>query len=365
MSLKVVHLVYSFGIGGLERVIVNLINNTTALDVQHSIITLVDDHDFASHLEPDVNLYCLDKQEGKDLMSHWRLFKLLRKIKPDVVHTYNFGTIEYQMVAWLAGASIRVHAEHGKESSYKKIETPRKYEQFRKIMAIFLNYFVVVSKDLQTWGRSRLGLSDDKLKLIFNGISLSEFSSGDREKKSDSYTFVCVGRLVDVKNHTLLIEAFRSALQKEPAMAGAKLIIAGEGPNQNSLQAQVEGLGLGAHVSLVGHCADVPSVLGQSDVFVLSSKYEAMPMTALEAMACRLPVIAPKVGGVEYILENKVNGLLIEANNLSKMAEALVYAFQHQDELRSMGEQGRNLVERKFSVDAMCQRYIDLYQQRS
>ena len=362
MSLKVVHLVYSFGIGGLERVIVNLINNSKELDAEHHIVTLIDDHAFASHLEPKVCMHSLNKKDGKDLLCHFRLFKLLKKLNPDVVHTYNFGTIEYQAVAWLAGVPVRVHAEHGRESSYKKIDNPQKYERFRKLMIPFLNYFVVVSKDLQSWGQTRLGLTDKKLKLIFNGISLSEFSCNENIEQSKDFTFASVGRLVDVKNHELLINAFHRSMEIDSTLSQAKLVIVGDGPNMSALKQQINDLKLGSNVTLTGHCGDIPSILNRSNVFVLSSRYEAMPMTALEAMACRLPVIGPRVGGVEFILNNKVNGLLVEPNEVEKMASALVYAFQHKDELITMGINGRAMVESDFSVDAMCKNYIELYQ---
>ena len=164
MTLKVVHLVYSFGIGGLERVIVNLINSSEDRDAVHHVVTLVDDHAFAGNLGTNATMHCLNKKEGKDLLCHVRLYRLLKSIKADVVNTYNFGTIEYHPIACLAGVPMRVHADHGRESSYKKIDNPAKYELFRKLMIPFINYYVVVSKDLEKWGRERLGLTN-KLKL--------------------------------------------------------------------------------------------------------------------------------------------------------------------------------------------------------
>ena len=370
MTLKVVHLVYSFGIGGLERVIVNLINSSVDRDTVHHVVTLIDDHDFASHLSSNATMHCLDKKEGKDLLCNLRLYRLLKKIKADVVHTYNFGTIEYHPITWLAGVPVRVHAEHGRESSYKKIDNPAKYELFRKLMIPFLSYFVVVSQDLEKWGRERLGLKD-KLKLIFNGISLKEFerksasteeNSDNRKQEARPFTFVSVGRLVDVKNHALLIDAFKQARQQDEQLKSAQLNIVGDGPNTLDLKTQIKKLGLSDHVSLLGNSNDVPSILNQSDVFVLSSRYEAMPMTALEAMACKLPVIAPDVGGVSFILHNKVNGLLVKANSIQRMADALSYAYQNQTELREMGLSGRKMVEADFSVEAMTERYFSLYQ---
>lgn len=362
MTLKVVHLVYSFGIGGLERVIVNLVNCSANKDVEHHIVTLTDDHEFASQLKGNSTLYCLHKREGKDLLCHLRLFKILKNIKPDAMHTYNFGTIEYHPIAFLAGVPIRVHAEHGRESSYKKIDNPAKYETFRKLMIPFINHFVVVSKDLQAWGKEKLGL-DKKLKLVFNGIDLKQFEQKNKQtSQKEKFTFVSVGRLVDVKNHKLLIDAFSKAAQQESKIQSAQLLIVGDGPNRQILETQIKDLNLSDSIKLLGNSNDIPGILNRANVFVLSSKYEAMPMTALEAMACRLPVIAPDVGGVSFILENEDNGLLIESESLDALANALISAINNTQKFEAMGMKGLQRVEKNFSVEAMTDAYFSLYQ---
>lgn len=366
MTLKVVHLVYSFGIGGLERVIVNLVNCSAKRDVEHHIVTLVDDHEFASQLNGNCHLHCLHKREGKDLHCHYRLLKLLKSIKPDVMHTYNFGTIEYHPIAFIEGVPIRVHADHGRESSYKKIDNPAKYEMFRKLMIPFITYYVVVSNDLQTWGKEKLGL-DKKLRLVFNGIDLKQFEQTEQAPSQEKrpYTIVSVGRLVDVKNHQLLINAFSTALLQEPKLKQAQLLIVGDGPNRQMLEAQIKDLNLTDTVKLLGNRNDIPDILNTANVFVLSSKYEAMPMTALEAMACKLPVIAPDVGGVSFILENQDNGLLIKPESEEAMAEALVLAVNKTQKFEEMGMNGLQRVQKNFSVEAMTEAYFALYQKKN
>ena len=359
MPTKVSHLVYSFGMGGLERVIVNLANHTQDTDIEHSIITLVDDHSFATLLRPGIKLYCLNKKEGKDFSCHGRLYKLLKSIKPDVLHTYNFGCLEYQITAFFSGVKKRIHAEHGKETSYKASDRSRKNELFRRIVSPFLNYFVVVSKDLQQWARDDLNLGEKKLKLIFNGISLSEFDKTVDDDKC--WQFATVGRLVDVKNHSLLVDAFARACEIEPDLKNERLAIVGDGPNYDALKKQISKLELDDQITLTGYCQDIPSVLRQTKVFVLSSRYEAQPMTALEAMSCRLPVIAPKVGGVEYILENDRNGILVSPDDAEAMAKALVRAYRDPKHLNDMGDRGREIVEANYSVSCMSESYTQLY----
>lgn len=366
MSLQIAHIVYSFGVGGLERVIANLINYSTDDDVTHHIITLTDDQAFANQLHSNVNFYCVNKKPGKDLLCHLRMYKLLREIKPDVVHSYNFGTIEYHFSAWLAGVPVRIHAEHGRESSYKKIDKPSRYELFRKCLIPFITFFVVVSKDLEDWAKSRLGLTAKKLRLIHNGIPLDEFSNtGSINPQPNDFVAITVGRLVDVKNQALLINAFAEASERCPAFSSAKLRIVGEGPNYHKLAALINVLRLDSRVELLGRRDDIAALMRSSTVFILSSRYEAMPMTALEAMAGRLPVIAPNVGGVPFILEHKKNGFMVESESVASMAEALVYAFEHRQELSAMGEAGFSRVNREFSVEYMNRAYFSLYRSAS
>ncbi|MDP5030515.1 glycosyltransferase, partial [Paraglaciecola sp.] len=116
-TIVIAHLIYRFDVGGLERVMVNCINAMTSQNFQHVVIALTNVSDFSKHLKPSVKVYQLDKKLGKDLNSHWRLLKLLRKLKPDILHTYNLAAIEYHPIARLAGVKGHVHAEHGREIS--------------------------------------------------------------------------------------------------------------------------------------------------------------------------------------------------------------------------------------------------------
>ncbi len=360
MPRKVAHLVYSFGMGGLERVISNLVNDSNDYDVEHVIITQIDEQSFASQLEHPVTFYCLHKKDGKDLLSHWRLWRLLREIKPDVLHTYNFGTLEYQVVAAFAGVARRVHAEHGRESSYKDIKHPAKYEVFRRLIAPFLTHFVVVSQDLYQWGLERLKLSPPKLRLVYNGISLSEFPCL-KAQPEPLRQIACVGRLVDVKNHALLIDAVALANQIHPQFSSVGIAIVGNGPNQQKLQSQIDALGLENQVLLLGYRENVSEVLAQAQLFVLSSRYEAQPMTALEAMASGLPVICTDVGGIKYVISHGDNGMLVPSDDKHALAQALLEAFHDSDKFYEMGQRGRALVEDKFSVKAMTSAYMELY----
>lgn len=136
---KVVHLVPSFGCGGLEKVIVNLVNNSQQYDVRHVLISLTTEFGMIKAFDVPVDVYCIGKKPGKDITSHIKLFRLLKRIKPVAFHSYNFGTIEYHLIAKLAGVTTTVHCDHGRGG-----DDPKGLNQFnnrfRKIISLFINH---------------------------------------------------------------------------------------------------------------------------------------------------------------------------------------------------------------------------------
>ena len=110
----VAHILYRFAVGGLENGVVNLVNRIPEHRYRHVIISLTDSTDFKQRINrDDVEIYCLHKQPGHDIGLYWRLWKLLRRIKPDITHTRNLAALEMVVITLLAGVKRRVHSEHG------------------------------------------------------------------------------------------------------------------------------------------------------------------------------------------------------------------------------------------------------------
>ncbi len=353
----VAHLVPCFDFGGLEQVIVNLINNSTSYAVQHVIISLTDQTKLYPQVKPPTPLYTLNKKPGKDLGCHWKLFKLLKKIKPDTLHTYNFGTVEYHPIAALAGVKNRIHCEHGRggdDPDGKDIL----HNLVRKISATLMRKFLVVSPDLLAWGKEVLNLSDDKIQLIYNGVNVDEYRP--TTDKYPEFTVCTVGRADPVKNQVLLIDAFKQARRQSAALANAKLKIVGDGPVFENLKKHVNDKGLHDCVELLGFRTDVSSILPKAHLFVLSSIYEAMPMTILEAMSSGLPVIATDVGGVRHLMtENE--GWLVPSKNVDAMAACIIEIASNPEQAQVRADRGRAMVLDKYSIQAMVANYMALY----
>ena len=110
----VLHVIYRLDHGGLENGLVNLVNRMPTDRFRHGIVCLAGFTDFRHRIQrDDVHVYSLDKRPGTDLGAYWRFWRLLRRLRPDIVHTRNLGTIDLQWLAWLAGIKGRVHGEHG------------------------------------------------------------------------------------------------------------------------------------------------------------------------------------------------------------------------------------------------------------
>jgi len=356
----IVHLIYRFDIGGLERVMVNSINAMKNERYQHVVIALTDVSDFSKHLNDSVKVYQLDKKSGKDLKSHWRLFKLLRQIKPQLLHSYNLATIEYHPIAKLAGVKANIHAEHGRDIADPQ-GLNKKHNLLRRLVSPFINYYVPVSTDLLAWLKQVVMINPQKLVLIRNGINICDFNR--KREKDDTVQFIHVARLDLVKDQAGLISAFARLVKKNSlSKESARLTIIGDGSEMNQLNALARELTVEQYIDFTGARNDIAQRLSNADVFVLSSIAEGIPMTVLEAMASSLPVISTSVGGLPELISNDKNGYLVEKQNVEQLCAAMENYMKHPQLIMEHGKQARCFIEEHFSEGSMVNQYLALYQ---
>jgi glycosyltransferase involved in cell wall biosynthesis len=161
----------------------------------------------------------------------------------------------------------------------------------------------------------------------------------------------------------LLIDAFKYALTVNPSFHHCRLKIVGDGPLYNELAAYIEVHQLSNYVTLLGYKANVNTLIEQAHVFVLSSVYEAMPMTILEAMAVKRPVICTKVGGIpKFLDESQV--AFVESDNCEQLAKTMLDYFEHYDQKKTIVDKAYRIVSEKYSIATMCEYYLALYQVR-
>lgn len=362
----VAHLVYRLDIGGLETLLVDTINRMPPGRYRHAVICLTDYTDFAARItRPGVELFALHKPTGLAPRIHADLFRLLRRLRPAILHTYNLGTVEYAATAWAAGVPVRIHAEHGRDARDPQGVNP-KHNLLRRLLVPFIDRYVPVSRDLCAWLENVVRIPRRKLQLIDNGVDTERFcADGPRGVESwdgdpDAFVIGTVGRLQDVKDQATLIEAF-ALLRAMLPQRRLRLVLVGDGPLRASLEARVAALALQDCVWFAGPRSDVAPVMRSLSLFALSSIAEGTPVTLLEAMASELPVVATAVGGIPDLLQDGRCGALAPAGDPHALAEAIAPYVRDPALARRHGAAGRERVEQRYSMRAMLAAYVALY----
>ncbi|PZO18562.1 MAG: sugar transferase [Burkholderiales bacterium] len=368
---RIVHVVYSFSVGGLENVIVQLINRLPADQFEHVVLSLTTISDFKKRItQPGVRFIELHKQPGHAVPMYPRIYKLLRELKPDVVHTCNLAALEITPLAWLARVPLRVHAEHGWDAHDPNGQS-KKYQRLRKLYKPFVSQYVAVSKDLDDYLAQFIGVPARRRSLIANGVDTDTFAPrvghaapvpGCPFVPGQHWLVGTVGRLQTVKNQPLLARAFVRLLREHPEMTErARLVIVGEGPLRGEIESTLAAAGLQAHAWLPGARDDIAHILRMLDVFVLPSQAEGTSCTLQEAMASGLPVVATAVGGTPDLVEEGATGHLVPSDDEAALATAIHRVFFDEAGAGRFALTARSRAVNQFGLDAMVRAYESLF----
>lgn len=361
----VAHLIYRLDFGGLENLLVERINRMPPERYRHAVICLTGYTDFAARItRPGVELHALHKRPGLSLATHADLWKLLRRLKPTIVHSYNLAAVEYAPAAMLAGVPVRINGMHGRDASDPD-GSNRKHNMLRRLMLPFYDACYANSAEMLAWSRAVVGVPDHKSCLLANGIDADKFScEGDAVRPFGAGALVIgsVGRVQDVKDHATLVRAFVALRERMPALRPRlRLAIVGGGPLLAALRVQAQQAGIADACWFPGARSDVAAILRGFDIFVLSSIAEGTPGSALEAMASGLPVVGTRVGGIPEVVDEGVTGLLVPPSDAHAMAEALARYAAAPELARQHGRAGRERVQRHYNMTAMVAAYQSLY----
>ena len=358
--MRILHVIESLDFGGAEKVVVDLARALLA-HAEVDICCVKHEGKLALQLDPRIRVFCLHKGEGNDWRLPFRLARLIRGRGYDVVHSHSWGVyLESALAAILARVARLVHTVHGHYLSYPPGLKARFKKWLRHTLERLLAYrydrIVTVSDSIQAYVRRDIGLSASRMTTIRNGVPCTAIR---RTYSTPAVaTFITVGRLAEVKNHAMMLRAFAITVRAQP---GARLRIIGDGPERQRLETQARELGIGERVEFLGFRSDVPRLLAEADVLLMSSRYEGVSIAILEAMCAGLPVIATRVGGVPETVQDGVTGLLVADNNSEAMAQAMQELMTSEPERRRLGEGGQAMLQHEFSIDIVADRYFQIY----
>ena len=358
---RVLHITPSFGVGGAEQM------------AGHLMVGLSESHDVAAaSLYPPMNtsiedrlkranirLWHLGKRPGFDPRLFNSLDRVLKEVRPHVVHTH-LSVLRYALPGLRRRrVPVVVHtlhnlAEHETDALGRVVQ----WFAFRRAVLP-----VAISREVAASVKRVYGV--ECKAMVPNCIPVENYrrSLADRarwrEKERfdrDAILFTCVGRLEPQKNPLLLVQAF--AALNNPR---THLIMLGEGSLREQLAAYIQEHGLERCVHLLGKRNEVPECLAASDVFVLSSNWEGNPLAVMEAMAAGLPVVGTAVGGVPELVESGRQGILVPPGDCAAFTDAMRTLLDDPEKRTAMANAAQAHATAAFNVERMAQGYEGIY----
>ncbi|MCB2193102.1 MAG: glycosyltransferase [Deltaproteobacteria bacterium] len=357
-GLKVLQVVWSLEVGGMEQVVVHLLRGLPAQGCAAEVVTLGGAGGLAKDLGPGVRHWEMQKSAGLDLKLARGLARLVRTTGADVLHAHNTVSQLYAVMASLITRCPVVVTLHG--ANY---QGSARHRRLRRILAARCAATACVSQDAFKAARDLDRIPASRLHLVYNGIDVHAMADARSERESvraelglgqDGQAIISVGRLSAEKDYATLLRALAQ-------LQGPRLFLVGHGPARQGLEQVARELGLGERVAFLGERSDVPRLLAACDLFALSSLTEGISMALLEAMACGLPVAATAVGGTPELVIPEETGLLAPPSDPAALAQAMGALLSDPERGRVYGQAGAQRVATQFSQEAMCSAYADLY----
>ncbi len=295
----------------------------------------------------------------------FQMCQVIRRERPQVVHTHLIKSDFFgRLAARLCGVPVVVSTLHNCDAWAANPLLARTY----MLSTLFADELIAVSDEVRTFAIEQMGISATKIHTIPNGVSMARFeqqsTAGQAVRRElgiadDAPTVGIIARLMPQKDHATFLAA---AAQIHQAMPQARFLVVGDGRLRETLIAQATDLGLNQAVIFCGLRSDIPDVLDTLDLLVFSSRWEGLPVALLEGMAAARPVVATAVGGVPGVVIDGHTGLLVPPGDPGSLAQACIRLLHNPDERIRMGQAGRLRVETEYSMHAMLQQTIEVYE---
>ncbi len=369
MPIRIMHVVDAFGVGGgVENGIANLIHGMDPTRFEHVLCGVFQVGKQVERYPLDrVRLVSLDQKPRRLAIQTGPLVRLIREIKPDIVHSRNWGALETVAAGRWARSCAVIHSEHGVEMDPDA--EPRRRSWVRRAGYELAHHVFSVSYQLRDMLSRRTGFSADRMDVIHNGVAATRFhrdrASGMRFRQElgipeAAFCIGSVGRMNRIKDYPTLL---RAAALLGPGAGDWRVLIAGEGSELPSLQQLVDGSAeLRGRVQFLGKTARVPEFLNALDMFALPSVCEGISNALLEAMATGLPAVATAVGGNVEVIVNGESGVLFPVGDVGVLAGEIEELSREPERRRKMGDAAVQRMHDEFSLDSMIQKYKELYE---
>ncbi len=365
--LRILQITHDLKPGGLQRVVLDLAQGLRRLGHDAQICSLRGTGPLAAEIRGrGIPLWEMPWPErGADRMLFWKVFRLLREHRYDVVHTHNTQPfLDGGLAAALARTPVRIHTDHARPFPDKL-----RYMAMERLMSLAYGKVVGVSAHTAGELRRHEGIALSKLAVIPNGIDgewyRSECAALDRRRLREEAglgrfrtVFGLGARLEEQKGIAFLLRAMPAILERHPDCA---LAIAGSGSLESELKLIARKLGVADNVRFLGAYPQLLRFYPLLDFLVLPSLWEGLPLCILEAMSLGLPIVATRVGGVGDALEDGRSARLVPAGDPAALARAVNGFLEDPEGARALGRAGREAFDARHDASVMVRAYLDLY----
>ena len=364
--IKILHVLDSLAVGGMERVVIDVVNGLKSSQFTHAVCCVSRLGEAARHVRAEVACHDMGKGGARDLLMPFKLAQVMRREQPDIVHTQSWSGVDGVLAGKIARVPRIVHSEHGRNLPYIHFE-PTKRKIVRRMIYHLADAVFTISDEMRHYYCRETGFPLERMHVIPNGVDVARFdaveANGVREELGlmvDDFVIGIVSRLNPTKDVLTLARAFARLVgdECEPRL---KLLIIGDGEGRAELENFAAERGLNHAMIFTGTRHDVPRLLRAMNVFALSSLSEGMPVTVLEAMCASLPVVATNVGANPELIAEGETGFLVEPRDDEALAERLGRLLADRALARKLGAAGHGKIVRDYSLKTMLRRYEELY----
>jgi len=363
------HVVYGLGRGGIQTGLENLLGRLDRDCFEHIVCALRPpiDHPMCQGLAGLARVMCLRTTESSSRFQVAAIVRAIREVKPDIVHSRNWGCIETVPAARWAGSCAIVHGEHGFDSGQVGGE-PRRRAWFRRAAFEMADRVLAVSYQTRALHAQQTGFPARRITVIHNGVNERLFFPDPasrariRAELGIAEGEFCIGSVANLAPVKDLMTTLRAVAELAGTVKDWRCLILGEGPERSKLEAFIdEHPEWKCRVSLPGLTRRIPEMLNAMDAFVLSSVTEGICNSLLEAMATGLPVVVTNTGGNPEIVVDGQSGFLFPVGGVQQLVEKLIALRNRRDLRLELGQQAVRRMREEFSLESMAQNYDRVY----
>ena len=361
--IKICYVIGQLGKGGAEKQLYEIVKGINKNNFEPVIISLSRGGYWSKEIKK-LNIHVIELRRKKhiELTRLFKLIKLVRKIKPAIVHTYLFSANSYGRIAAILD---RVPIIIASERNLPKLSRDKNIYQISidKLLMSFSDGVICNSYKCSEILVRKYLFDENKVFTVSNGINSKEYlkkANWGTQKKLAQKVIGTVGRLTPQKNHKLLLDVAKIILDHY-GKRDIKFMIVGDGVLRNKLEQYSKNLGIQNSVVFTGERNDVSYLLYNMDIFIMTSLYEGMSNALMEAMLAGLPIVTTNVGGNSELIIEGETGVLCPLNDAKAFADKIIYFIDNETQAKQIGDNAKQRIIKEFGIEKMIKRIENIY----